>query len=504
MSKSDLQLTDATGCVIAPLARQPLSPEAATELAIKLKALSDPVRLRLLSVVASHTGGEACVCDLSAGIDLTQPTISHHLKILRTAGLLASERRGSWVYYRVVADALQQLSLLLGHRHHLEEQLVNHPVPLPRRLLAEFTGTALLVTVVVGSGIAAQQLSPDDVGLQLLENSTATVLGLAVLILLFGPVSGAHFNPVVSAADWLLGRRTGTGISASHVASYTVAQTLGGVVGAVLANVMFDRQVFEIATKDRITTGHLVGEIVATAGLIALIFALARSGRAALAAAAVGAYIGAAYWFTSSTSFANPAVTVGRMFSDTFAGIAPSIRAGLHRRPDRRRARRAGSDRRPLSRRRPDRRRSRRTSSPHECRHQSRNRPQEYVMTDTPVTHHLRRDLSIDQQVALKTAATRLQREFDGTFGVETIERFLHSSYDQFAGRATVPNFLPLLAERFARQRLNALARVEGKVTDSKPTVLFLCTHNAGRSQMALGLLHPHGRRGCRRLVRRI
>jgi glycerol uptake facilitator-like aquaporin len=206
---------------------------------------------------------------------------------------------------------------------------VIHPVALPRRLLAEFTGTALLVTVVVGSGIAAQQLSPDDVGLQLLENSTATVFGLAVLILLFGPVSGAHFNPVVSAADWLLGRRAGTGISASHVASYTVAQTLGGIIGAVLANTMFDRQVIEIATKNRITTGHLVGEIVATAGLIALIFALARSGRAALSAAAVGAYIGAAYWFTSSTSFANPAVTVGRIFSDTFAGIAPGSAPGF-------------------------------------------------------------------------------------------------------------------------------------------------------------------------------
>jgi glycerol uptake facilitator-like aquaporin len=206
---------------------------------------------------------------------------------------------------------------------------VNHPVPLPRRLLAEFTGTALLVTVVVGSGIAAQRLSPNDVGLQLLENSTATVFGLAVLILLFGPVSGAHFNPVVSAADWLLGRRAGTGISVSHVASYTVAQVTGGVVGAVLANVMFDRRVFEIATKDRITTGHLIGEVVATAGLIALIFALARTGRAALSAAAVGAYIGAAYWFTSSTSFANPAVTVGRIFSDTFAGIAPGSAPGF-------------------------------------------------------------------------------------------------------------------------------------------------------------------------------
>jgi ArsR family transcriptional regulator len=113
MSKSGLQLNDASGCAIAPLAREPLSIEAAAGLAAKLKALSDPVRLRLLSVVASHAGGEACVCDLSVGIELTQPTISHHLKVLRTAGLLDSERRGSWVYYRVVADALQQLSLLL-------------------------------------------------------------------------------------------------------------------------------------------------------------------------------------------------------------------------------------------------------------------------------------------------------------------------------------------------------------------------------------------------------
>ena len=202
-------------------------------------------------------------------------------------------------------------------------------IGLPRRLLAEFVGTALLVAVVVGSGIAAAQLSPDDVGLQLLENSTATVFGLAVLILLFGPVSGAHFNPVVTAADWLLGRRAGTGITAHHLAAYLAAQVAGGISGAWLANLMFDRRVFEIATKDRITTGHLVGEVVATAGLIALIFALARTGRAALSAAAVGAYIGAAYWFTSSTSFANPAVTIGRMFSDTFAGIDPTSVPGF-------------------------------------------------------------------------------------------------------------------------------------------------------------------------------
>jgi glycerol uptake facilitator-like aquaporin len=191
-----------------------------------------------------------------------------------------------------------------------------------RRLLAELVGTAFLVTVVVGSGIAAQRLS-EDVGLQLLENSTATVLGLSVLILLFGPVSGAHFNPVVSAADWLLGRRAGSGLSLSEVGAYSVVQLVGGIGGAVLANLMFEVPT-AISQTHRASTGHLLGEVVATAGLVALIFSLARSGRASLAAPAVGAYIGAAYWFTSSTSFANPAVTVGRMFSDTFAGIAPA------------------------------------------------------------------------------------------------------------------------------------------------------------------------------------
>ena len=200
---------------------------------------------------------------------------------------------------------------------------------LGRRLVAEFVGTGLLVTVVVGSGIAAATLSPNDVGLQLLENSTATAFGLAALILLFGPVSGAHFNPLVSAADWLLGRRAGAGLTGSHLGAYTVVQVLGGVAGALLANVMFDRGVVEISAKNRSTPGHLVGEIVATAGLIAVIFALARSSRAGLSAAAVGAYIGAAYWFTSSTSFANPAVTIGRIISDTFAGIAPASVPGF-------------------------------------------------------------------------------------------------------------------------------------------------------------------------------
>ena len=194
--------------------------------------------------------------------------------------------------------------------------------PRMRALGAEFLGTALLVTVVVGSGIAAASLSPDDVGLQLLENALATAMGLTVLILMLGPVSGAHFNPVVSLADWFLGRREGRGLSLSMAGWYTIAQTAGGVAGAVLAHLMFDVPT-ALSTHERATGSHLLAEVVATSGLVLVIFALARSGRGVLAAPAVGAYIGAAYWFTSSTSFANPAVTVGRMFSDTFAGIAP-------------------------------------------------------------------------------------------------------------------------------------------------------------------------------------
>ncbi|MCQ6271042.1 aquaporin family protein [Pseudarthrobacter sp. R1] len=198
----------------------------------------------------------------------------------------------------------------------------NQP-PLWRRSIAELLGTSLLVMIVVGSGIMAQQLSPNDVGLQLLQNSTATVLGLTVLILVFGPVSGAHFNPVVSLVDWLLGRRSGTGLTLPELGAYIVAQTLGAIGGSVIANAMFEVGT-SISGKDRATGGHLLGEVVATAGLILLIFTLAATKRGVLAAPAVGAYIGAAYWFTSSTSFANPAVTVGRIFSDTFAGIAPA------------------------------------------------------------------------------------------------------------------------------------------------------------------------------------
>jgi len=192
-----------------------------------------------------------------------------------------------------------------------------------RRSLAEFLGTGLLVTVVVGSGIAAERLSTDP-GLQLLENSIATALGLGVLILLLAPVSGAHFNPVVSLADTLLGRRTGTGLPARELSVYLPAQLAGGIGGAILANAMFATPT-AISTTDRATPATFLAEIVATAGLVLLIIGLSRTGRPApVIATAVGAYIGAAYWFISSTSFANPAVTIGRIFTDTFAGIAPS------------------------------------------------------------------------------------------------------------------------------------------------------------------------------------
>jgi arsenate reductase len=195
---------------------------------------------------------------------------------------------------------------------------------LARRLFAEYLGTALLVTTVVGSGVMATRLSPEDVGVQLLENSVATMLGLAVLIVVLGPVSGAHFNPVVSLADWWLGRRSRTGITIRVLAGYLLAQCAGGISGAIVANVMFDLPTVAWSRHERTGTPLWLGEVVATAGLVLVIFALTRAGRGGTVPLAVGAYIGAAYWFTSSTSFANPAVTLGRAFTDTFAGIAPA------------------------------------------------------------------------------------------------------------------------------------------------------------------------------------
>lgn len=192
------------------------------------------------------------------------------------------------------------------------------PSSLSRRLVAEFLGTGMLVAIIVGSGIAASRLSSDP-GLQLLENSIATTLGLAVLIAALSPVSGAHFNPVVTLVDRFL---TPSDRRATKVALYAGAQILGAVAGALLANAMFGVGT-AISTTERASLPQLLAEVVASAGLVLVIFALVRSNRAAWVAPAVGAYIGAAYWFTSSTSFANPAVTVGRIFSDTFAGISP-------------------------------------------------------------------------------------------------------------------------------------------------------------------------------------
>ncbi|KFG02319.1 channel transporter [Streptomyces scabiei] len=200
--------------------------------------------------------------------------------------------------------------------------------PLVARAAAELTGTALLVAIVVGSGIQATELTK-DVGLQLLANSTATVFGLGILILLLGPVSGAHFNPVVTLAEWWTARRGGAGVTPREVAVYLPAQIVGAIAGAILADAMFAEPLVKWSTHDR-SAGHLLlGEVVATAGLILLIFGLARANRLQYAPVAVASYIGAAYWFTSSTSFANPAVTIGRAFTDTFAGIAPGSVGGF-------------------------------------------------------------------------------------------------------------------------------------------------------------------------------
>jgi glycerol uptake facilitator-like aquaporin len=190
---------------------------------------------------------------------------------------------------------------------------------LARQALAEFLGSAGLVAVVIGSGIAAQRLSPSDTGLQLLENALVTGAGLVALILAFGPVSGGHFNPLVTLADRAFG-----GVSTRQITVYLPAQFAGGVAGAVAANLMFELPAVSIATTERTGGGLWLSEVLATFGLIVLVFGLTRAGRGALAPFAVGAYIAAAYFWSSSTSFANAAVSVGRMFSDTFAGIAPS------------------------------------------------------------------------------------------------------------------------------------------------------------------------------------
>jgi len=190
---------------------------------------------------------------------------------------------------------------------------------LSRRMLAECIGTALLVAAVIGSGVAASRLSPNDIGLQLLENAAATAAALVAIILAIGPVSGAHLNPVVTLADRIFG-----GLSNGEAAGYIAAQVAGGVAGAVIANLMFSLPAVELSTKVRSSGNLWFAEAVATFGLLLVIFGVVRSGRSSAAPFAVGAYIGGAYFFTASTSFANPAVTTARMLSNSFAGIAPS------------------------------------------------------------------------------------------------------------------------------------------------------------------------------------
>ncbi len=271
---------------------------------------------------------------------------------------------------------------------------------LGRKATAELVGTALLVAIVVGSGIFAQRLSSHDLGLQLLENSTATGAGLVALIMAFGSVSGAHFNPVVTLADRLLG-----GLSNADAAIYVLAQVVGACIGAVIANLMFDLPAVTWSTHARSSGGLWLGETVATFGLLMVILGVVRSGRGSAAPFAVGGYIAAAYWFTSSTSFANPAVTVGRTLTDTFAGIKPS------------------------------------------------------------------------------SAPAFLAAQLLGGLGAVGLARYL---YPRLAAEdLIVPH--ERSEGRFARPGLHASTCVQGQTRDGIPAVLFLCVHNAGRSQMAVG-----------------
>jgi len=188
-----------------------------------------------------------------------------------------------------------------------------------RRVVAEYLGSLLLAAIVIGSGIAAQNLSPHAIGLELLENAAATGVGLYFLIVTFGPISGAHFNPIISFVDALF-----AGISWRSAWGYLGAQLAGCVSGAVVANLMYSRTAVSLSTDHRGTLAHGFSEVIATAGLVLVVFALAKTQRSSLAPAAVGSYIACAYFFASSTSFANPAIVVGRMFSKSFAGIAPT------------------------------------------------------------------------------------------------------------------------------------------------------------------------------------
>ena len=297
-----------------------------------LRLLADPTRAAIVEALAA---GPACNCHLVEDLGLAQPNVSNHLRALRQAGLVVTEPHGRYTYYRL----LPRSSGRQCQPPQRARRASRRPTPTPAGNAHDQPPVATPRRRTPRHGAARHRgrrlrhhgrptLSPDDVGLQLLENSIATAFALTVLILMLGPISGAHFNPVVSAADWWLGRHGKDGLSAADLGAYTVAQIIGAILGALLANAMFAVPM-GLSTKHRSAPHLWLGELVATAGLLLLIFALVRTGRAVLAAPAVGAYIGAAYWFTSSTSFANPAVTIGRAFSNTFAGIAPASIPGF-------------------------------------------------------------------------------------------------------------------------------------------------------------------------------
>jgi arsenate reductase len=403
--------------------------------------------------------------------------------------------------------------------------------PLARRLAAEAVGTTLLAALVIGSGIAAQQLSPDDVGLQLAYNAAATAAGLYTIILMVGPVSGAHLNPVVSAAD-----AVGGGLAWRQLAAYAPVQIAGCVAGAALANLMFARAAVSVSTKHRASAAHLLAEAVATAGLVLLVTALTRSGRGRRVPAAVGAYIGAAYWFTSSTSFANPAITVGRAFSDSFAGIAPASvpgfvaaqlaggAAGLflarllyptayptvapepargviatvrqpsagnsnnaHRTPPRIQGGSVMTDsEHPEHPEHPDRAaRAEHVETPEHAEH--------LEAAPSPAAAHdadlasltVLGDLDLITRGTMRRSIDRIAYEFDTTFTRAEVEALFIDSYQQLARTAKIMIYLPILADRFARERLAAVATSRGLIPKRVPEVLFVCVRNAGRSQMA-------------------
>jgi protein-tyrosine-phosphatase len=306
-------------------------------------------------------------------------------------------------------------------------------------------------------------------------------------------VSGAHLNPVVSLADWFLGRRTGHGLPLGEVGGYAVAQVVGAVAGAVLANLMFGVGT-TISTRDRTSGGHLLAEVVATTFLIALIFALARTGRGVLAAPAVGAYIGAAYWFTSSTSFANPAVTVGRIFSDTFAGIAPGSAAAfvvvqlvglvvgavltLALYPD-------------VSERADD------VVLPWQDQQIDPAIAPDAEEPDEPVSLDERETPSMTERETVMDTTTRdpypaivedLTYAYDGVFSTENVAAAVAAAREALEPVATVRTYLPILVARHAKEQLTSAAQAEGRIAKTVPELLFVCVHNAGRSQMAAAL----------------